>query len=58
MTLQDAKLVLDWAKQKLDAANGSRISEPENYKLLSDRYNLVKNFYDKMCEDIVKTIVE
>ena len=58
MTLQEAKLVLDWAKQKVDIANGSKHSDPENYKKKSDRHKFLQNLYDKMCEDWIEKNIE
>ena len=58
MTLQETKLVLDWVRQKLDSANGAKISEPENYRKVSEKYNAVKKIYDKMCEDWIENNIE
>lgn len=58
MTLQEVKLVLDWAKQRLDYANGSKYSEPESYRKKFDEYKLIQNLYDKMCEGWIENNIE
>ena len=62
MTLQEAKLVLDWAKEKYDDYKSLPPELHENSietKVgLFKRYILLENLYDKMCEDWIKNNIE
>lgn len=49
MNLRETKMVLDWAKAKLDNDKGARIAFPEQFELTSRIYQEVKDKYDKEC---------
>jgi hypothetical protein len=47
--LKEIKIALDWAKQKLDVAYGSKHSNPQKYEETFQIYNKVKKLFDDEC---------
>ena len=54
LDLKEIKIVLDWAQSKVDIAKGSKISNPENFQRVFDRWKNVKDLFDKECENWIK----
>jgi hypothetical protein len=52
--LNEIKIVLEWAKQRIEVAKGSRFSDPERYEETWEVYNKVKKLLDDECSEWIK----